>query len=102
MKVLKTFHAPRPEGGNYIIPAGFIFDGGSIPRSLLVLVVLVNQMIGKDYWIGWCLVNMVLVGLMLERFELMLTALIYSRVTIADRVDGLRCESDHAACKSRN
>lgn len=72
--VLEPYHAPRPEGGSYIIPAGFVFDGGSIPRWLLVLVVLINQVVGVDSWVGWVLMALVLIGLMLERFGLMLVA----------------------------
>lgn len=74
VRVLEPFFVPRPEGGYYVIPAGFEFDGGSIPRWLLVLVVLVNQIMGIDGVLAWVLMVLVLVGLMLERFGLMLTA----------------------------
>lgn len=74
VKVLEPFHAPRPEGGSYIIPAGFEFDGGSIPRWLLVLVVIVNQFIDFSGWVGFVFMALILCGLMIERFGLMLTA----------------------------
>lgn len=74
VRLLEPFLAPRPEGGYYVIPAGFEFDGGSIPRWLLVLLVLVNQIVGVDNWYGWLFMGLILIGLMLERFGLMLTA----------------------------
>ena len=74
VRVLEPFNVPRPQGGYYVIPGGFEFDGGSIPRWLLVVVVLINQIMGIDGVLAWVLMSLVLVGLMLERFGLMLSA----------------------------
>lgn len=74
VKVLEPFHVPRPNGGSYILPRRFQFDGGSIPRWLLVLAVIVNQVFPLHGWVGYTLMAMILIGLLIERFGLMLAA----------------------------
>ena len=74
VRVLEPFHVPRPNGGSYIIPAGFEFDGGSIPRWLLVLSVIAMQLLPPHDVISYALAAMILIGLLIERFGLMLLA----------------------------
>lgn len=74
VKVIEPFAVPRPEGGTFIIPRGFEFDGGSIPRWLLVLAVIAMQFIHSTSILGYALGAMILIGLLIERFGLMLLA----------------------------
>ncbi|WP_299082786.1 hypothetical protein [uncultured Paraglaciecola sp.] len=74
VRIIKPFHVPRPNGGTYIMPGSFEFDGGSIPRWLLVLAVIVNQVFPLYGWAGYTLMALILIGLMIERFGLMLAA----------------------------
>jgi len=74
VRVIKPFHVPRPNGGTYILPGRFEFDGGSIPRWLLVIAVIVMQVFPLHGWAGYALMAMILTGLMIERFGLMLAA----------------------------
>ncbi|WP_299071310.1 hypothetical protein [uncultured Paraglaciecola sp.] len=74
VRVIRPFHVPRPNGGTYILPSAFDFDGGSIPRWLLVLAVIANQIFPLHGWAGYTLMAMILIGLMIERFGLMLAA----------------------------
>lgn len=82
VRVLEAFHVPRPNGGSYVLPAGFEFDGGSVPRWLLLLIILVEffHPISGWYphevfwWIDKAFMAMVIIGLAIERFGLMLYA----------------------------
>jgi hypothetical protein len=81
MVVEEPFQVPRPTGGFYIIPKGFVFDGGSIPRWLLVLVVALYLVEPISMWLysfpyalGKLPLLLVFVGLLIERFGLMLSA----------------------------
>ena len=74
VRLLEPFLVPRPTGGFYIIPGRFEFDGGSVPRWLLVLAVIGLMFMPPNNWVGYALVAMILTGLLIERFGLMLMA----------------------------
>lgn len=74
VRVLEAFEVPRPNGGTYLLPEGFEFNGGSVPRWLLVAAVVINQIAPMQNWLGYTLMIMILTGLLIERFGLMLAA----------------------------
>ena len=72
--VLEPFMVPRPTGGYFIIPGGFNFDGGSIPRWQLILALIASMVIPLAGWAENAIVFAVCVALLLDSFGLMLLA----------------------------
>ncbi len=72
--VEEPFHVARPTGGSYIIPAGFEFDGGSVPRWLLIVALLVSMAIPMAEWFQNIVIGLVCVGLLIDSFGIMLPA----------------------------